>query len=192
MPTTDATAEQVLRGDPALLREIERRSRSVVSACLQCHKCSGGCPVAVEADWRPSQVMRLLQLGEADEVLTSSAIWLCASCQACSTRCPMGIDVARVMDVLRMLAVQRRAQLATTRDRRFASAFLGSVRRHGRVYELGMLAAYKLVAGGLFEDLGLGLRLALAGKLRFLPDRGGDVSEIRRVFRRARDREESR
>ncbi len=44
-------------------------------------------------------------------MLGSRAIWLCASCEACTTRCPMGIDMAAVMDALRMMAVERKAAL---------------------------------------------------------------------------------
>ena len=92
--------------DDTLLREVERRSGAPVSACLQCHKCSSGCPVAPDMDLLPSQIMRLIHLGARDEVLESEAIWACASCEACTARCPMGIDVAAVMDALRMTAVE--------------------------------------------------------------------------------------
>ena len=49
-------------GGPAspLLREVERRSGAMVSACLQCHKCSVGCPIGPDMDLLPSQIMRLV------------------------------------------------------------------------------------------------------------------------------------
>ena len=87
------------------------RSGTPLRTCFQCHKCSTGCPIGPEMDLLPSQVMRLVQLGAEAEVLESRGIWLCASCEACTTRCPMGIDVAAVMDALRMLAVERKASL---------------------------------------------------------------------------------
>jgi heterodisulfide reductase subunit C2 len=179
-------------GRGELLGEVQRRGGVAVSACLQCHKCSSGCPVGDDADLRASQVLRLLQFGADAEVLASRAIWLCASCQACTARCPMGIDVARVMDTLRILAVERRAPLATTRDKLFARAFLASVRHHGRVFELGMLTAYKLTTLTLLQDLDKGLRMALVRKLRFWPSRSASVRELRQVFRRARSQEKAR
>jgi heterodisulfide reductase subunit C2 len=196
-PTTESMSKASVRhgqplGGTALLREVERRSGATVSACFQCHKCSSGCPVGDDADFRSSQVLRLLHLGAGEEVLASRAIWLCSSCQACTARCPMGIDVASVMDTLRILAVERRAPLATTRDRTFARAFLASVRRHGRVFELGMLTAYKLSTLTFFHDLDKGLKMALTGKLRFWPRRSGSVREVRRVFGRARAEEKAR
>jgi heterodisulfide reductase subunit C2 len=198
MPRTNETTSKALFCDgkvpsgTELLAEVERRSGAAVRACLQCHRCSGGCPVGDDADLRSSQVLRLLHLGADDEVLTCRAIWLCSSCQACTARCPMGIDVARVIDTLRILAIERRAPLATTRDREFARAFLGSIYRHGRVFELGMLTAYKLSTLTLFRDLDKGLKMALTGKLRLWPKRNRSVREVREVFRRARAEEKAK
>jgi heterodisulfide reductase subunit C2 len=192
-PLSKAPVSQVQPlGGMALLHEVERRSGSAVSACFQCHKCSSGCPVGDDADFRSSQLLRLLHLGADDEVLASRTIWLCSSCQACTARCPMGIDVARVIDTLRILAVERRAPLATTHDRKFARAFLESVWRHGRVFELGMLTAYKLSTLTLFDDLDKAMKLALAGKLRFWPSRSRNVREVRKLFGRARTEEKTR
>lgn len=173
------------------LPKLERRSKTKVRACLQCHKCSSGCPVSEVTDLVPSQVMRLAQLGAEGELLGSRAIWLCASCAACTTRCPMSLDVAAVMDTLRMMAVEQDASLGTERDARFGDAFLGSVQRHGRVYELGMLLSYKLGTQSLFEDLDKGRHLFFKGKLRLLPNKSGSVADVREVFARA-DEEERR
>ena len=73
--------------DSDLLREVERRSGTPVSACYQCHKCTTGCPVGPEMDLLPSQIMRMIYLGAEPELLESRSIWLCASCEACTTRC---------------------------------------------------------------------------------------------------------
>ena len=101
--------------------------------------------------------MRLVHLGAEDEVLESRAIWLCASCEACTTRCPMGIDIAarhgRPADAWPSSAG---APSADARGQQFNRCFLGSVRRHGRVFELGMMAAYKLRSGDLLRRRGQG------------------------------------
>jgi heterodisulfide reductase subunit C len=175
-----------------LLNEVERLSATPVSACYQCHKCSSGCPVAPDADLLSSQVMRLIQFGAEDDVLGCEAIWLCASCAACSTRCPMGIDIARVMDTLRMLAVEYRVELATSHDHKFARAFLGSVRRHGRAFEVELLLAYKLSTGTFWEDVDKAREMLKRGKLKLLPQRSSRVGQVRQVFRRARREESSR
>ncbi|MGA2030635.1 MAG: 4Fe-4S dicluster domain-containing protein [Thermoguttaceae bacterium] len=173
----------------ALAAEIEGRSGTPVRACFQCHKCSTGCPVGAEMDFLPSQIMRLVHLGAEAEVLQSQAIWLCASCEACTTRCPMEIDIAAVMDTLRMLAVERQVPLPDGHGRQFNRSFLGSVRRHGRVFEMGMLTAYKLRSGDLMSDVGKFPQMLAKGKISLLPHRGGSSGEVREVYRRAEEEE---
>jgi len=174
--------------DPRFLRDVERRSGAVVSACLQCHKCSSGCPIAPEMDVLPSQIMRMIHLGLVREVLGSRAIWLCASCAACTTRCPMDIDVASVMDALRAMAVARACAAPEARGRHFNESFLASVRRHGRVFELGMMVFYKLRTRDLFTDAAKAPGMFLKRKLGLLP-RLWRSSTVREVFDRARDEE---
>ncbi len=175
-----------------LLGEVERRSGAAVGACLQCHKCSTGCVIGPDMDFLSSQVMRLIQFGEEQTVLGSRAIWLCASCEACSTRCPMDIDVAAVMDTLRMMAVERNAVAPGTRGEKFNRSFLGSVCRHGRVFELGMLTAFKLRSGDLMSDVDKFPQMLAKGKIALLPNRGGDKKQVRQIFRRADEEEKKR
>jgi len=139
-----------------------------------------------------SQVMRLIHLGAEQEVLESRAIWLCASCEACTTRCPMEIDIAGVMDVLRIMAVERQVDLADARVEAFNRSFLRSVRRHGRVYEVGMLAAYKLRSRDFFSDLDKAPKMLAKKKLSLLPNRSAGVDEVRGVFDRAKEEESAR
>ena len=175
--------------DGRLLREVERRSGAPVSACLQCHKCSSGCPVAPDMDLLPSQVMRLIHLGGEEELLESRAIWACASCEACTARCPMGIDVAAVMDALRMRAVERKAALGDRRGSCFNKSLLRSVRWHGRVFELGLMTLYKLSSRDLFADMDKMPRMLSKRKLAFLPHFSRSVKDVRKVFRRAEEEE---
>lgn len=174
-----------------LAGEVERRSGATVGACFQCHKCSTGCPTAPDMDYTSSQVMRLVQLGQEETVLGCRAIWLCASCEACTARCPMGIDVAAVMDALRIMAVDRKLCAPGARGEKFNRSFLGSVRRHGRVYELGMLAAYKLRSRDLVADVDKLPQMLAKKKIALLPNRGGDSRQVRQIFRRA-DQEEKK
>jgi len=169
----------------SLCETVARRAGTAVGACFQCHKCTTGCPVGPEMDLLPSQVMRLVHLGARDEVLRSKSIWLCASCEACTTRCPMGIDIAGVMDMLRIMAVEDQVAVPDAHVKQFNRSFLSSVRNHGRVFEVGMLAAYKLRSGDLFSDVSKVPQMLLKGKLALLPKRSGAAAEVREVFRRA-------
>ena len=170
-----------------LLEEVQQRSGTQVSACFQCHKCSTGCPIGPDMDFLPSQIMRLVHLGAESEVLASRSIWLCASCEACTTRCPMAIDIAGVMDALRIMAIDRRTALPDAHGKQFDRSFLGSVRRHGRVYEMGMMAAYKLRTFDLLSDVDKVPQMLAQGKLSLLPNRSGGIKEVREIFRRAEE-----
>ncbi len=178
-----------LSWNAALMREVEDRSGTCPSACFQCHKCSTGCPIGPDMDLLPSQVMRLVHYGAEADVLQSQAIWLCASCEACTTRCPQGIDIAGVMDALRMMAVDRKIALPDARGEQFNRSFLKSVSHHGRVFELGMMIAYKLRSRDLFADADKAPKMLAKGKLSLLPKRSGSAGEVREVFRRAEKEE---
>lgn len=181
----------ILWNDSELADEVCRRSGTPATACFQCHKCSTGCPIGPEMDYLPSQVMRLVHLGAQAELLGSQAIWLCASCEACTTRCPMGIDIAAVMDALRIMAIDRAVALPDAHGKQFNRSFLGSVRRHGRVFEAGMMASYKLRTGDLLTDVGKVPQMLTKGKLSLLPKRSGGAAEVREVFRRAEEEDKN-
>ena len=88
-------------------RQVEDISGETLLACNQCGKCSAGCPVAPSLDILPSQVIRLAQLG-IEDVLDSQMIWACAACMNCVAHCPKGIDLPRVMEALRLIAMAKK------------------------------------------------------------------------------------
>ncbi len=88
------------------VRQVEEISGQNLLACNQCGKCSAGCPVVAAMDILPNQVIRMAQLG-MEEVLESNTIWICASCLTCATRCPKGVDVPRLMEALRQIALRQ-------------------------------------------------------------------------------------
>ena len=88
------------------VRQVEEISGQNLLACNQCGKCSAGCPVVAVMDLLPSQAIRMAQLG-MEEVLESNTIWVCASCLTCATRCPKGVDLPRVMEALRQIALRQ-------------------------------------------------------------------------------------
>ena len=83
--------------------KIQELSGQNLLACYQCGKCSAGCPVVHEMDVVPSEVIRLLQLGQLDEALDSKTIWICASCLQCASRCPKGVEFSNICDALRQI-----------------------------------------------------------------------------------------
>ena len=87
---------------------ISKLSDEVITLCDQCGTCSGGCPFVTDMDITPSQIMRMVQLGQ-EEVLKSFAIWICASCFTCTVRCPRGLDVSKVAEALRQVILRQAA-----------------------------------------------------------------------------------
>ncbi len=90
-----------------LLRRVQELSGQEVMACYQCGSCSAGCPAAGAMDMLPNQIIRLLQLGRTEQALSARAIWYCAACLTCESRCPKGIDLARLTEALRTLAMEK-------------------------------------------------------------------------------------
>jgi heterodisulfide reductase subunit C len=120
-------------------------------------------------DYKPNQIMQMVSLGMKDRVLSCKTIWVCASCYTCSTRCPNDIDIAKVMDWLRQTALREAVAPAEKEVPIFHRAFLDSIRTHGRVHELSMMARYKIKSGRLWDDFKLGWKMFTKGKLKLFP-----------------------
>ncbi len=86
---------------------IEEISGENLSLCFQCGACSSGCPTTQEMDYLPSKIIRMVQLG-LDEVLETKTIWVCTTCFECEARCPRGLDIANVMEALRILLLRKK------------------------------------------------------------------------------------
>ncbi len=164
--------------------EVASRSGEAIAACYQCAKCTAGCPLAPEMDLTPNQVMRCVQLGLRDIALGAASIWLCTTCTTCTTRCPRDIDLARVMDTLRALALESGVRPALPQVPLFYRLFLWLVRGRGRLNEVPLMAAYGLLTRNPFKDLMLGQRMFMKGKLNPIAPKVRDIAQIRRMFER--------
>jgi len=147
---------------------IERELGQNVHLCYQCVKCTSGCPLADHFDLRPNQVMRCIQFDD-ERVLHSKTIWLCAACQTCTTRCPQGLDIAAIMDALRIESKRRGIPPALPEVDKFGTLFLRDVGLLGRLYEVGLMAGMNLWTGKPTKDLPMGLAMMKRGKLNLIP-----------------------
>jgi heterodisulfide reductase subunit C len=168
-----------------VVRFVEKLSGQTLRDCYQCSKCAAGCPLAGVTDLSPQQALRALQLGQADIVLDSRALWLCIGCQTCVTRCPCEIDLPRVMDALRVWAITSGHAVAQREVTTFHRVFLKSIEMTGRVYEIGLLGGYNLLSGHLFASLDLGWPMLTHGKIKLLPQRVRAQREVAAIFARA-------
>jgi heterodisulfide reductase subunit C len=165
-------------------RLIKEQSGVDFDRCYQCLTCTLGCPFAVTMDYLPHQVVRLLQMGAKEELLHSRTIWRCASCETCLTRCPNEINLPRLMDTLRQMALEANVPPGDRGVPAFHRSFLGSVRQWGRQYELGMLLSFKIRVRDLFSDLGLGIKMLQKRKLGLLPGQNKARREVKAIFRK--------
>jgi len=149
--------------------EVEAAADARLALCFQCQKCTSGCPIAATADIKPHELVRLVQLGERHQLLSSHMIWECTSCQTCVTRCPHAVDLPAMIDALRRLSRDARMATPDTAVPVFNDIFLGAVKQMGRVYELGLMAAFKLRTRSLFQDIGKLPAMLRKGKLAWRP-----------------------
>jgi heterodisulfide reductase subunit C len=121
-------------------------------------------------------------------------MWLCAACETCTTRCPQDVDIAKVMDAAKIIAVKRGFKPAVGSVRSFHKAALANIRRFGRMWEAGLILSLKLRTGEYFKDFELGKLMFRKGKLKTLPSFTGSrrtariFSRVRRVEKEARRR----
>lgn len=154
--------------DPVFTEEVEKRSGQDISTCYQCGNCTAGCPAGFVYDRQVNQIMRGVQLGLKEEVLSSNSLWFCLSCSMCSLRCPNNIDVAGIMETLRHMARQE-GLVTVPRVEKFWFSFLDTVRAFGRTYEIGTMALYMLRSLRMGTDLDLAPMALKKNKLPFVP-----------------------
>ena len=162
--------------------QVSVLSEQNVQRCYYCQRCTAGCPAAYAMDYTPAQILRLVQLGQKEVLLSSSAIWLCIGCETCGTRCPNEIHAGAVIDVLRHMAVEEGVAVGEKRVFKLHQAFLDSIRWWGRLHELTMLMQYKVTSGDLVSDLDMGLDMFVKGKIHPLPKRIKGMGEIKRLY----------
>jgi heterodisulfide reductase subunit C len=176
----------VLSPNNEFLSFVQRQTGESITACYQCGKCSAGCPTAYAMDITPRQVMRGIQLGLKDEMLSSSAIWLCVSCQTCSLRCPREIDIAKVMESLRILSLAEGRAPGQRNIATLYSSFMQDVLLFGRVYETGLGMLYNLRSMQLLNNVARLPALFSRGKLKLKPRRIG-VAEVKQIAARVKE-----
>lgn len=184
---------RIKKGSPGkgLLHTVSAMSGVDLSVCYQCKKCASGCTVSPFAQSPPSEIIRRLQLGAGDELLTNDLIWTCVSCETCFARCPMGIDMAAVMDALRQLAVIRKAAICEGNVPLFNRAFLKTVKIFGRTYDLALMAIYKIGTSSYARDTGKIPVMMRKKKIAVLPSWSKNRSAVKRIFQKTGQNKEA-
>jgi len=168
------------------LKTLEEDCNEKISHCYQCGKCSAGCPISFKMDYLPNQIIRMIQLGMEEQVLSSKTIWLCASCLICTSRCPREIDIAEIMDYLRRSAYKKQVMpLEETEVPLFNKIFLKNIEMFGRLFELGLIGMFNLLSGEFFKDMSLAPKMFIKRKIGIFPRRIRNLKEIKAIFRKS-------
>jgi len=180
-----------LEGNEQFIEQVNRESGQPVQQCYQCGKCTAGCPIAFSMDVPPNRVMRMVQLGLREAALGCNSIWLCAYCSTCSVRCPKNVNLAQVMDSLRIMAArEKRARSARSRHvELFNRNFLNSIKRYGRLHEFETMTMYNLKSGQPFKNADTGLYMLSRGKLKFLIKKTRQMDQVKQIFTRVKELE---
>lgn len=165
-----------------LIERVAAKTGNGIYNCYQCQRCSSGCPAAEFMDYLPAAVIRMIQYGLEDKILSSRTIWVCSSCETCTTRCPNEVDIAMTMDVMREICVESGVQAAERNVLRLHRSFLSTIRLFGKMHELSLIAEYKLRSKRFFDDLKLGLDMFLRGKIKLIPGKIKHTREMRKIL----------
>ena len=85
--------------------------------CIQCGRCTGGCPVTVRTDLNVRRfVYETVDEARLEELSEMPEIWDCTTCNTCALRCPKGLDPFEVLLGLRSMRAEEGNIQPTARD----------------------------------------------------------------------------
>ena len=97
-------------------KQILRMSGVDPKKCMKCGKCSASCPSYDEMEYHPHQFVYMVDKGDIGPLLESESLYKCLSCFACIERCPRGVEPAKLVEAVRLLAVRKQGQNHMTAD----------------------------------------------------------------------------
>ena len=155
--------------------------------CIQCGSCAGGCPAMFAMDYSPMQIIKMINLGMKEKVLSSSTIWVCSACYTCTVRCPRNVDFTSLMMSLKYIAI-RENMVKDSAKSDFHKYFFEVINKYGRNHEPEFLIKL-LDSSNLASSVRLGLRLLKKGKMPMRAPRTEHASYIKSMLEKT-DQEE--
>jgi len=176
-----------------LSRVVEESGQNLL-ACIQCGKCSGGCPISSAEVGGPRRLVANILYGAKKAALEDPTWWYCVACGTCMTRCPVEINMYRVATALAEMAEREMVAPSEPNIHLFEELFLRSVERYGRAKELKVVMNFNLKTRQPFKDMAQGLKLMRKGAIS--PGemlKGGRADErVTRIFSRVASRSSSK
>jgi heterodisulfide reductase subunit C2 len=145
------------------LDEVIERSGQDLLRCLQCGKCSGGCPITSETVGGPRRLIARILGGMKEEALRDPTWWYCVSCGTCATRCPVEINTYALSTTLCEMAAEEGIEASEPAIHLFEELFLKSVEKNGRVREVNAVAEFNMRSLRPFADIGIATKMAMKG-----------------------------
>ena len=90
-----------------LQAEIIRSSGVNPKKCMRCGKCTGTCPAFDEMEYHPHQFVYMVESGDIEPLMNSKSLYKCLTCFACVDRCPRGVEPAKVVEAVRLMAIRK-------------------------------------------------------------------------------------
>ncbi len=163
-----------------LVKEIEPN----IYYCYQCGKCTAGCPLSDVYDYQPNEIIRLIQLNKIDDIINSNSVYLCASCEICSSRCPQQVNIAAVMNHLRIKSWQYNV-FKLKEISNFYKIFLRIIEKLGKSFEPLLILTLNLLNKRFFNDMDLMPGILLRQKIRLIPELTKNRKEIARIINKS-------
>ena len=77
-------------------------------ACVQCGKCTGGCPMAMKTRLNPRSIIyRILIAGDGFDLEGRDELWDCTTCSTCASRCPKQVNPMEAIIAMRAVFVEK-------------------------------------------------------------------------------------
>ncbi|MFB0514639.1 MAG: 4Fe-4S dicluster domain-containing protein [Candidatus Bathyarchaeia archaeon] len=144
----ETSKEMVLKAsdmDPKFKYEISKLPGAEnILLCFQCGTCTADCPIARFSDfYRPRKLIRMIQLGIKNKLLSNDIIWLCSTCFTCIDHCPQDVGIANAVRALRNLIVKEGEMPVVYKE------LASNILKTGYAYMIPRLRLKKREQGGL-------------------------------------------
>ena len=90
-----------------LREELIRQSGVNPKKCMKCGKCSATCPAFDEMEFHPHQFVSMVESGDIEPLMESKSLYRCLTCFACVERCPRGVEPAKLVEAVRLMATRK-------------------------------------------------------------------------------------
>ncbi|OGO14484.1 MAG: hypothetical protein A2Z02_07510, partial [Chloroflexi bacterium RBG_16_48_7] len=123
--------------------------------CMQCGKCTAGCPVSSKSTLNIRRLIREITLGEKPATVKREDLWDCTTCSTCTLRCPRGLEPHELIIALRGALIEQGEIPVTARDA------LEAVFKHGNPWGRIRTKRDEWAAGLGIKDLSKGEKAEL-------------------------------